>query len=304
MSIKTDNNAPVSSWSPDVLQAFVDDFDPKLEAILAERTDIPRRLRDAMNYSLLAPGKRIRPYLATRCCQLVGKPADDAFAAAAAIECVHCFSLVHDDLPAMDDDDLRRGRPTTHKQFDEATAILVGDGLLALAFEILATSSPQQANVTQMVRALAEATGATGMIGGQAADLAGQDEPSSIERTRYIHERKTGRLFDAAAKLGALAGCATDSAVASMGRFGLHLGLAFQITDDLLDVTASREQMGKATSKDAGAGKQTYPACVGIEESRLAAERAVAEAIDALSHLGPEAADLRALAKYAVSRNY
>ncbi len=304
MSTKTDNKTPAPTWSPDVLRDFAAAFDPKLEALLSKKTDIPSRLKDAMTYALLAPGKRMRPYLATQCCQLAGKTAGQAFAAAAAIECVHCFSLVHDDLPAMDDDDLRRGRPTTHKQFDEATAILVGDALLALAFEILATGSPKEANLGQMVQVLAESTGATGMIGGQAADLAGQDQPPSIEKTQYIHQRKTGCLFSAAAKLGALAAGAPDAAIEAMGRFGLQLGLAFQIADDLLDVTASTDQMGKATSKDATAGKQTYPACVGIEESKIAAERAAKQAIDALSSFGPGAADLQALAKYAISRNY
>ncbi len=302
--MKIDNDTPTATWSPDVLRRFAADFDPTLEKLLAKQTDIPTRLHEAMTYSLLAPGKRMRPYLTTRCCQLSGGTTDDAFAAAAAIECVHCFSLVHDDLPAMDDDDLRRGRPTTHKKFDEATAILVGDALLALAFEILATRSPKDADIGRMVQVLAESTGATGMIGGQAADLTGQEQPPSLKRTQYIHQRKTGHLFSAAARLGALAGNASDSAIDSMARFGLQLGLAFQIADDLLDLTATTEQMGKATSKDAVAGKQTYPACVGIEESQSAAKRASSEAIAALSTLGPDASDLQALARYAISRNY
>jgi len=304
MSTETHNNVPASGWSPEVLREFAEAFDPKLQAILLGQTGVLERLREAMRYSLMAPGKRIRPYLASRCCCLVGGTVEDALAAACAIECVHCFSLVHDDLPAMDDDDFRRGRPTTHKQFDEATAILVGDALVALAFEILATEAPQGANTARMVRVLAEATGACGMIGGQAADLAGQNEPPSIERTRSIHLQKTGCLFGAAARLGVLSGCGSQLSEDAVGRFGLQLGLAFQIADDLLDVTASRDQLGKATSKDAGAGKQTYPACVGIEESRGAADRALGQAIDALSAFGADADDLRALARYAVSRNY
>lgn len=304
MSPDAKKQTPAATWSPDLLRAFIADFDPKLEAILSEQKTAPPRLHDAMTYTLLAPGKRVRPYLTTRCCELVGGTAETAFAAAAAIECVHCFSLVHDDLPAMDDDDLRRGRPTTHKQYDEATAILVGDALLALAFEVIAERTPREADIAKIVLVLAQATGAMEMIGGQAADLAGQHEPPTLEATQYIHQRKTGSLFAAAARIGALAGHAQDAAVDTLARFGLQLGLAFQIADDLLDVTASRDQLGKATGKDAGAGKQTYPACVGIEESRAAAERAATDAIDALSPFGQEAEDLRALAMYAVSRNY
>lgn len=294
----------MADWSPERLKEFAASFDRSLEAYLASCGDVPPRLGEAVRYSVLAPGKRMRPYLATRCCELVGGSVDDAWPAAAAVECVHAFSLVHDDLPAMDNDDLRRGRPTTHKKFDEATAILAGDALVALAFEILATKVPDAARSVAMVSELAGATGWSGMIGGQSADLFGEREPASLERTRYIHERKTGKLFTAACRLGALAGGGDGDDVERLGAFGRHFGHAFQIADDLLDVTADAGSVGKAVGKDAIAGKQTYPRSVGIDVSREAADQAVASAIDALDSLGPAADELRSLAKYAVFRNY
>jgi farnesyl diphosphate synthase len=203
----------------------------------------------------------------------------------------------------MDDDDLRRGQPTTHRKFDEATAILTGDALVVLAFELLSSQVPSCELAVKMVAELASATGCVGMIGGQSADLAGQSEPTSLDRTQMIHEQKTARLIAAACRLGAIAGGGDAVAVDRLGEFGTHLGRAFQITDDLLDVTASAGEMGKAVGKDAVAGKQTYPRCVGIDESRKAAEGAVASAVVSLSGFAA-ADDLRSLAEYVVSRNY
>ncbi|MEK7711144.1 MAG: polyprenyl synthetase family protein [Planctomycetota bacterium] len=293
----------MSDSPADFLRTFAAEFDGRFDAYL-KVADVPAQLREAVRYSALAPGKRIRPYLVARCCELVGGRRDDAWPAAAAIECVHAFSLVHDDLPAMDDDDLRRGRPTTHKQFNEALAILAGDALLALAFELLVRHTPDRTRVGEMVLELARRTGWTGMIGGQAADVLGQGTPPSEDLVKYIHGRKTASLFEAACRLGAMAGEERADAVAALGRFGRHLGQAFQIADDLLDVTATSAELGKRAGKDVSAGKQTYPRCVGVEASRAMAAEEVQAAVAELSPFGPSANDLRALAEYAVSRNY
>jgi geranylgeranyl diphosphate synthase type II len=293
----------MSDSPADFLRTFAAEFDGRFDAYL-KVADVPAQLREAVRYSALAPGKRIRPYLVVRCCELVGGRRDDAWPAAAAIECVHAFSLVHDDLPAMDDDDLRRGRPTTHKQFNEALAILAGDALLALAFELLVRHTPDRTRVGEMVLELARRTGWTGMIGGQAADVLGQGTPPSEDLVKYIHGRKTASLFEAACRLGAMAGEGRADAVAALGRFGRHLGQAFQIADDLLDVTATSAELGKRAGKDVSAGKQTYPRCVGVEASRAMAAEEVQAAVAELSPFGPSANDLRALAEYAVSRNY
>jgi geranylgeranyl pyrophosphate synthase len=287
----------------DRVKIFAGEFTADLEKLLAS-TDIaaPHELREAVRYALLGAGKRLRPFLVRRCCVLVGGTSAEAFAPAVAVEMVHAFSLVHDDLPAMDDDDLRRGRPTCHKQFGEATAILAGDALLALAFETLATHIEDPGRAVSMSAELARATGWSGMIGGQAADLAGERQPSSLECVQRIHERKTGALFAAACRLGAIAGGAEAGTIERLGTYGRRLGLAFQIADDLLDVTGTSEQLGKQVAKDAARRKQTYPACVGTGRTMAAGESAAAEAIASLSGFSSGADDLRALAEYAVRR--
>ena len=288
----------------DRLREFAVAFDLRLGGYLDPLSDGPARLSDAVRYSVLAPGKRLRPYLVVRCCELAGGSRERAWPVAAAMECVHAFSLVHDDLPAMDDDDLRRGRPTTHKQFDEATAILAGDALVVLAFELIARHVGDAAIASRLVIELAQATGWAGMIGGQAADLAGERQPASLEKTRFIHERKTARLFSAACRMGAMVGQGSSETVESLGRFGHGLGLSFQIADDLLDVTATAEQLGKSVGKDARDGKQTYPRCVGVEHSREEATKASEAAIAALSSFGEAADDLRESARFVVSRTF
>ena len=284
------------------LKRFASEFHSDLEHLLRPAETIPPRLRDAVAYALLGPGKRLRAYLVYRCCALVGGDAADAFVPAAAMEMVHAFSLVHDDLPAMDDDDLRRGRPTCHKQFDEATAILAGDALLALAFELLATRVADPARAVHMTAELAQATGWRGMIGGQAADLAGEHEAPDLERVQQIHAHKTGALMQAACRLGGIAGGADAAALERLGAYGRHLGLAFQIADDLLDVTSTAAELGKGVAKDAARRKQTYPACVGIEQARQAGAAAVAEARAALAAFGSDADDLCHLAAFVMSR--
>lgn len=287
-----------------LLSRFAADFDARLRRYLTAEADVPADLRDAVLYSVLGPGKRLRPFLVGRCCTLVGGAADTAWVAAAAIECVHAFSLVHDDLPAMDDDDLRRGRPTTHKKFDEAVAILAGDALAVLAFELLARHYDATPIGASLVAELASAAGWAGMIGGQAADLAGESLPPTLDRVQWIHIRKTARLFAAACRMGALCGSGTVQQADELGRYGTHLGLAFQIADDLLDVTSTTARAGKAVGKDEAKGKQSYPRCVGVAESRAAADRSVRTAIEALAGFGTEAEDLRALAQFARDRNY
>jgi geranylgeranyl pyrophosphate synthase len=288
---------------PDILRAFAAEFDAHLDRYL-HAADVPAELLEAVRYSALAPGKRIRPYLVVECCKLVGGRLDDAWPAAAAVECIHAFSLVHDDLPALDDDDLRRGRPTTHRKFGEALAILAGDALLALAFELAAERIADPAISRNVAWTLARATGWTGMIGGQAADLLGERRPASQELTRYIHDRKTARLFSAAAEIGALVGRAKPDVQPLFRQFGLHLGRAFQIADDLLDLTSSAGRLGKAAGKDAGAGKQTFPACVGMEASRETLLLEVEAALDTLRSFAGNAESLREIARFAGSRKF
>jgi geranylgeranyl diphosphate synthase type II len=229
-----------------------------------------------------------------------------AWASAAAMELIHTFSLVHDDLPAMDDDDLRRGQPTNHKVFGEAMAILAGDSMVTLAFEVIATDA-DPAMVPQLVRELAIATGVCGMIGGQVLDIDGENQSLALDQLQRIHRMKTGALLTASCRLGAIAAGATSRQLDAMTAFGKHLGLAFQIVDDVLDVTATPEQMGKATNKDAGKGKNTYPALIGLDASRAEAARQLDAAIDAITPLGTAAGGraerLAMLARFVVERN-
>lgn len=284
------------------LHSFADEADARLQKMLGSSPPDETKLRSAVQYSLLAPGKRLRPYLVVRCCEVVGGSRDLAWPVAAAIECVHAFSLVHDDLPAMDNDDLRRGRPTTHKQFDQATAILAGDALVVLAFELIARHVADATLAARLVLELAQATGWAGMIGGQAADLEGEKSPPAIDLTRSIHDRKTAALFSASCRMGAIVGRGNDTQIEAVGTYGRHFGLSFQIADDLLDVTSTTQELGKTVGKDARAGKQTYPACVGVQASRTEAAAARDRATDALTPFGDAAEDLRDLARYVVSR--
>jgi geranylgeranyl diphosphate synthase, type II len=277
-----------------------------LDELLSEQTQIPAHLAEAMRYTLSAPGKRIRAATVMWCCELVAGDAKhdgDAQIAAAAIEMVHTYSLVHDDLPAMDDDDLRRGRPTCHKAFDEATAILVGDGLLTLAFEILATRVADAALSVSLIRELAQAAGPAGMIAGQIADLKAENTVGDVATLEYIHINKTAKMFRCAAMMGGLCGRAGAEALKAFAEYGLKIGLGFQIADDILDVSASSEQLGKTAGKDVEAAKCTYPAVVGIEESKRIERRLADEAVAALQPFGPEADILRRLAMVLLERN-
>ncbi len=216
------------------------------------------------------------------------------------MELIHTFSLVHDDLPAMDDDDLRRGRPTNHKVFGEAMAILAGDAMVTVAFEVLATDA-DPARVPALVRELAAASGPQGMIGGQVLDIDGENQSLSLEGLQRIHRMKTGALLTASCRLGAIA-AGHESYLSAMTDFGRHLGLAFQIVDDILDVTSTPEQMGKATKKDADKGKNTYPSLLGLEASQREAEKQLNAALASLTPLGKAGAGLAALAQFVVER--
>jgi len=279
-----------------------------LAASLADR-GIPARLRAAMEYSLNAGGKRVRPVLCLTTAALFGLPAQKVMPFAAAIEMIHTYSLIHDDLPAMDDDDLRRGKPSNHKMFDEATAILAGDGLLTDAFDFMAgvgggDGGIPPANVLAALRAVARAAGAPGMVGGQALDMEYTGRAGvTLEEMAAMHAMKTGALLRASCLSGALLAGADADAQARIADYGAHIGAAFQIVDDILDEVGDEAEIGKPVGSDAEQGKTTYPSLLGVERSRaLARERADA-AIERLSpYSGPDADFLRSLASYIVDR--
>ena len=259
--------------------------------------DCPPRLAEAMRYSVLAGGKRLRPALALMAAEACGADPAVALPAACALEMVHTYSLVHDDLPSMDDDDLRRGRPTCHKAFDEATAVLAGDGLLTLAFEVLAAHVRPPEAAIRCVRELAEASGPAGMVGGQMADLLAEGRTDGdATALEAIHRRKTGALLRAALRLGGISAGADADTVAALDTYGQGVGLAFQIVDDLLDVQGDEAKLGKRVNKDSALGKWTYPGFLGVEGSRERARQVVGDAVAALAPLGDRGARLRALA--------
>jgi geranylgeranyl diphosphate synthase type II len=280
-----------------------------LRLALRPEPGFPASLREAMEHSLLAPGKRLRPLLVLMACEACGTPSVNPWPAACAVEMIHAYSLVHDDLPAMDDDDLRRGQPTCHKKFGEALAILAGDALQAMAFQVLAEGYPP-ATVAACCRELARASGAAGMVGGQVDDLAWEragDGERSLEVLEDLHGRKTGALFRASLRLGVLAsqreGAAPRELLERFDGYGRCLGLAFQITDDLLDVEGHADQAGKRVQKDAARGKLTYPGLLGVDESRRRAERLCREAREHLLPLGPAAGRLLALVSFVLERD-
>jgi geranylgeranyl diphosphate synthase type II len=275
--------------------------------IRARHVVAPHRLVEAIQYSLLAGGKRLRPTLVLECCNAcLAKPdarkTASALASAAAMEFVHTFSLVHDDLPAMDDDDLRRGRPTNHKVYGEAMAILAGDAMVTMAFEILATDA-EPAVIGTLVKELAIASGPEGMIGGQVLDIDGESQSLTLEQLQTVHRMKTGALLVASCRMGAISAGAGESQLNAVTEYGRHLGLAFQIIDDVLDVTSTPEQMGKATNKDAAKGKNTYPVLMGLDASQREAQHQLNLALDSVNELGTAADGLRHLAKFVVERD-
>jgi geranylgeranyl diphosphate synthase type II len=271
----------------------------------------PTRLREAIGYSLLAPGKRFRPVLCLMACEAVGGSLDDSLPGAMALEMMHGYSLIHDDLPAMDDDDLRRGRPTCHVRFDEATAILAGDALQPLAFQTLLDSNLSPAVIRESARILARAVGAEGMVGGQMDDLLAEKRDTSVlsveERTewlRSIHRRKTGALIQASVELGGVAGGASPQVRQALSEYGRAIGISFQIADDLLDAEGTSEKTGKKTGKDSARGKLTYPAVFGIESSREQARSWINDAIASIQCLGNRNEPLVWLANYILERTH
>jgi farnesyl diphosphate synthase len=290
--------------------ARVADCQARIERVLERTLSLPdpgtARLREAMRYSVLGAGKRLRPTLVYLTGEALGAPLAQLDAPAAAVELIHVYSLVHDDLPAMDDDDLRRGRPTCHRAYDEATAILVGDALQALAFAVLANGAPSGASAPlrlQMIRVLAHATGTSGMAGGQAVDLAAVGRTLAVTAIEDMHRRKTGALIKASVLLGALAAGVNGGAeFAGLERFGAEIGLAFQIQDDILDVEGDPALLGKSTGADAAHAKPTYPSTVGLERARLTARELRDTAIAALAPLGSRSAALVQLANFIVNR--
>ncbi len=264
----------------------------------------PRRLHEAMRYAALGGGKRMRPMLVYAAGTLTGASEALLDAPAAAVELVHAYSLVHDDLPAMDDDDLRRGRPTVHVAFDEATAILAGDALQTRAFELLAHADAPAALRIDWVAALADAGGAAGMCGGQALDVDATGHAQSLDALRRMHALKTGALIRASVRMGALAGRADAAALARLDRFATALGLAFQVRDDILDVEASSAQLGKTAGKDAAQAKSTYPALLGLDGAKAALAELAATMRGLLADDGEAAAPLRALAAMTVARDH
>ena len=274
------------------------------DAVARHTTNAPPRLVESILYSLTAGGKRLRPALVLETAHACGGSSDDrsVLAAAVAIELIHTFSLVHDDLPAMDNDDLRRGVPTNHVVYGEAMAILAGDAMVTLAFEIIA-SDADAALVPALVRELASAAGPGGMIGGQVLDMEGENRTLELSELQRIHRMKTGALLTCACRLGAIAAGVPMPRLSAITEYGTHVGMAFQIVDDLLDVTSTSEQLGKHTNKDAGSGKNTYPRLLGIVVSRNAAAKHIDQAIFALDELGSAADGLRAMARFVTARS-
>ncbi len=281
-----------------------DQVDRVLAAHLSEiKLALPphSRLPDAVVYSVQVGGKRVRPILVLETCLICGGRVEAAHPAALAIELLHTFSLIHDDLPALDNDDLRRGQPTNHKVFGEALALLAGDWLSTHAFALLSSSSVEPAIVPALVQTLADAT--QRMIEGQSADIAGENQPTDPELVRYIHLNKTAALLECCCRFGALCAGASAETISALARYGRHLGLAFQIADDLLDARGTTEKMGKRVGKDQGANKQTWPAAFGIEQSDAQARTEAAQALAALAPFGCGADRLRDLVRFVINRD-
>jgi geranylgeranyl diphosphate synthase type II len=285
------------------LEACAERVAAALDDRTAQLPGWPASLNKSMRYSLMAGGKRVRPALVLWSCELCGGDECLAIAPAMAIECIHTFSLIHDDLPTIDNDDLRRGQPSNHRVFGDATALLAGDALMALAFEIIASDVSNAESARAMTLELASATGGAGMIGGELLDVESEEKDSDKSLVERIHAAKTARLIESACRLGGIAAGAGERDLKALTAYGHALGLAFQVADDLLDVTGTAAEVGKQTGKDAMAGKQTYPRAVGLEKSREIANAAVERAVASLEHFAGAAVErLAMLARYVVAR--
>ncbi len=281
------------------------EIDRALHRYLPRESAKPPTIHRAMRYSLFAGGKRLRPILCLAAAEACGGKIAAALPLACAVECIHTYSLVHDDLPSMDNDDLRRGRPTSHKVFGEGIAVLTGDALLTIAFEIATHAQPtKRYSLRDMLQDLAIAAGSRKLIAGQVADLEGEGQKISRAGLRYIHENKTSAMLTTSVRLGAMSANASAKQLAAITDFGHSLGLAFQVIDDILDVTQTSEKLGKSAGKDVAAQKATYPAIIGLEASRKEAKRLTTRAHNAISNFGDEGEALRALANYLLERDY
>ncbi len=279
--------------------------DQTLETFLPAAGELPASLHDSMRYSVFAGGKRVRPVLMLAACETVGGDLNAALPAACAMELIHTYSLIHDDLPAMDDDDFRRGNPTNHKVYGEATAILAGDALLTEAFILLSACQQGGDPVARLrvIHEIAHASGSRGMVGGQIVDMESEGKGEiDLATLSYIHTHKTGALIRASVRAGAMLGGACEDSLAALTRYGDAIGLAFQIADDILDVEGTTEELGKDAGSDQARGKATYPALVGLEASKRRAQELVEMALDALSVFDERAEPLRAIASYIVKR--
>jgi farnesyl diphosphate synthase len=280
-------------------------IDETLDRLTSEDRVAPQAIREAVRYALLGNGKRLRPILLLASGLAVGAREEELLRPACALEMIHAFSLVHDDLPALDDDALRRGRPTVHVRFGEAVAILAGDALLSLAFQTLARFPEGDAFAARKIaaiRAVGEAVGLSGMIGGQAMDLDFEEKPASADDIRTIHRLKTGALITASCAAGGILGGGSAAEIGALERYGRALGLAFQITDDILDLEGTAEEIGKSPGKDQRAGKATFPSVHGLERSREMAQGSVAEALSALDPFGERGRLLAEIARSVASR--
>ncbi|MGA2683717.1 MAG: polyprenyl synthetase family protein [Verrucomicrobiota bacterium] len=275
-----------------------------LDKFLPSEKTRPATIHQAMRYSLFAGGKRMRPALCLAAAEACGGGDVAAMPLACAVECIHTYSLIHDDLPAMDNDDFRRGKPTNHKVFGEGIAVLAGDALLTQAFEIAAQAKgwPRYLH-RDLILEIAKASGSLQLVAGQVADLEGEGKKISADELRYIHERKTSALLCCSVRLGGMSANCTSAQLKALTDFGYHVGLAFQVIDDILDVTQTSEQLGKTAGKDTAAQKATYPAIVGLEKSRIIAEQLTAKAFAALRAFKGRAVALEALAEFLLKRD-
>jgi geranylgeranyl diphosphate synthase type II len=283
------------------IEEVIDKYLPSIETY-------PSIIHKAMRYSTLAGGKRIRPILAISSCEAVGGNPEDVLPFAAAIELIHTYSLIHDDLPSLDNDDYRRGKPTCHKKFGEAIAILAGDALLTLAFEIMAEYGAKREVdsrlISQIIYEVAFAIGTSGMIGGQVVDILSENRKVDAPTLQYIHTHKTGNLICVCLRIGALLGKANKEQLRLLTQYGEYIGLAFQIVDDILDIEGSKEKMGKDTESDLSKNKLTYPSVYGLEESKKWATQLSKEAISSLESFDYKADPLREIAKFIIKRSY
>lgn len=287
------------------LARYQKQVDRALDRYLPKASAKPATIHKAMRYSLFAGGKRLRPILCLAATEACGGKIETALPLACAVECIHTYSLIHDDLPSMDNDDLRRGRPTCHKVFGEGIAVLAGDALLTIAFEIVSRAKDSRRyNMSTLLREVAVAAGSQKLIAGQVADLEAEGRKTDRAQLRYIHENKTAAMLTTSVRLGAMSANADAKQLTAMTRFGRTLGLAFQVIDDILDVTQTSEKLGKSAGKDITAKKATYPAVIGLDQSRAEARRLTRQAHNSLSIFGAKAETLHALSNYLLEREY